>query len=331
MPSIWHCIPSLLLLPAYISAQELDCNHIRISGQSFNLEKLGGPKTVHHVVSESPSISNTTFTVDICKKLPKEGDAKKKEDCAQGTRICGKEWDYRPDSSEPFLKRVIEIAGSYHLSHGANRALNPKFTRLKDSPGNDDPDKEGLLMEIGGGKYDGKDQKAIIEFVCDREWKGTEGFEFDEKVVNLEQYQSMRRMADDDEDEQPEPDLPNLDAGKAMEFRSYKAEGEADVLRLRWRTKYACEGARNEKDPEDENKSGGWGFFTWFIIILFLLAASYIIFGSWLNYNRYGARGWDLIPHGDTIRDIPYIVKDWGSNVAGRLKGGDGRGGYSAV
>lgn len=65
---------------------------------------------------------------------------------------------------------------------------------------------------------------------------------------------------------------------------------------------------------------------------VFLLAATYIIFGSWLNYNRYGARGWDLIPHGDTIRDLPYIVKDFGSSMAGRVQvGGESRGGYSAV
>lgn len=65
---------------------------------------------------------------------------------------------------------------------------------------------------------------------------------------------------------------------------------------------------------------------------VFLLAAAYIIFGSWLNYNRYGARGWDLIPHGDTIRDLPYIVKDFGSSMAGRVQvGGESRGGYSAV
>lgn len=58
--------------------------------------------------------------------------------------------------------------------------------------------------------------------------------------------------------------------------------------------------------------------------------AGYLVFGAWLNYNRYGARGWDLLPHGDTIRDIPYILKDWGRRVLGMVQGG-GRGGYSAV
>jgi autophagy-related protein 27 len=59
--------------------------------------------------------------------------------------------------------------------------------------------------------------------------------------------------------------------------------------------------------------------------------AAYLIFGSWLNYNRYGARGWDLLPHGDTIRDIPYLVKDWGKKVVDTVSGPGTRGGYSAV
>lgn len=64
---------------------------------------------------------------------------------------------------------------------------------------------------------------------------------------------------------------------------------------------------------------------------LFLAIAAYLIFGSWLNYNRYGARGWDLLPHGDAIRDIPYIAKDFARKVAGTVQGGGSRGGYAAV
>ena len=64
---------------------------------------------------------------------------------------------------------------------------------------------------------------------------------------------------------------------------------------------------------------------------LFLAIAAYLIFGSWLNYNRYGARGWDLLPHGDTIRDIPYIVKDIGRKVVNVVQSPGSRGGYSAV
>lgn len=63
----------------------------------------------------------------------------------------------------------------------------------------------------------------------------------------------------------------------------------------------------------------------------FLGTAAYLIFGSWLNYNRYGARGWDLLPHGDTIRDVPYIFNDWIRRVLSTVQGGGSRGGYSAV
>lgn len=63
----------------------------------------------------------------------------------------------------------------------------------------------------------------------------------------------------------------------------------------------------------------------------FLGIAAYLIFGSWLNYNRYGARGWDLLPHGDTIRDVPYLFRDWSRKVVETVQGGRSRGGYSAV
>jgi hypothetical protein len=63
----------------------------------------------------------------------------------------------------------------------------------------------------------------------------------------------------------------------------------------------------------------------------FLSTAAYLIFGSWLNYNRYGARGWDLLPHGDTIRDVPYLVKDAMRRVVNTVQGGGSRGGYAAV
>lgn len=329
MPSLRQIASALLVIPACISAVTLDCANIRDDGHTFNLKKLGGPKTVHRVRWEKPSIENTTFIIDICNPLKKRKDAKKDEDCPLGTRVCGKEWDRPLGGSVEYLKKVIPIAGDYTASHG--RGIDAKYTRLKGSSSNSDG-KEGVLVELHGGKYpndrSGTPQKAIIEFLCDKTVTGNEGFEDEQVQMDPTQYEPMRKRDDDDDDDGP--DLPNLDKKKNVKFISYDKEGDNEVLRVRWKTKYACENAADAGDPEDSDK-GGWGFFTWFIIILFLLVAAYIIFGSWLNYNRYGARGWDLIPHGDTIRDIPYIVKDWGSNIADRLKGGDSRGGYSAV
>lgn len=54
----------------------------------------------------------------------------------------------------------------------------------------------------------------------------------------------------------------------SLKFLSYKSEGEGknaiDVLRLNWRTKYACE---DEIEKTPTSSSNHWGFFTWFIIM----------------------------------------------------------------
>ena len=337
MPSLRSTLP-YILLPAAISAASLDCRNIRVGGQSFNLEKLGGPKTVHDVRWESPSIQNTTFTIDICNTLKPTPDAKKGEDCQHGSRVCAREWDSKPNSdAAPFLKEVITIAGEFSGTDGRHRALDPKYTRLKGSAGNSE-EKEGVVVELHGGKYpntrDGTPQKAIVEFLCDTEWKGTEGFEEDEGKMMSYGAMERRKEGDGDEDDDA-PELPDQDKGKALQFVRYEMDTDnaIKVLRLLWKTEHACEGASSKPDKGDGDgaaKSKGWGFFTWLIIVLFLLAAAYIVFGSFLNYSRYGARGWDLVPHGDTIRDIPYIVKDWGQGMTERLRG-DSRGGYSAV
>ena len=328
-------LPLFFLFSAYSSAASLDCDHIRAGDQSFNLRRIGGPKTVHDVRWESPSIQNTTFTIDLCAPL-KDSEAKKGDKCPAGTRVCGKEWNIR-DGVDPFLTKVIPIAGEFTASHGRSRALAPKFTRLKASAGNTE-EKEGLLIELHGGKHpddrSGVPQKAIVELLCDQDWTGNEGFEQDAKTLDGGSYRSMGSATDDDDDDDDAPELPDLDKGKALQFIRYTmgADEKVKVLRLQWKTKYACEGAADSGDGDNgASDSGSWGFFTWLLIIVFLSAAAYIIFGSWLNYNRYGARGWDLIPHGDAIRDMPYVAKEWAANMGDRLRGDNSRGGYSAV
>ena len=64
---------------------------------------------------------------------------------------------------------------------------------------------------------------------------------------------------------------------------------------------------------------------------LFMGVAAYLIFGSWLNYNKYSARGWDLLPHSETIRDVPYLFRDWMRRVVNTIQGGGSRGGYSVL
>lgn len=334
LPSIpMTAISSLLLLCSLSAAVTLDCKNIQVEKKKFDLSKLGG---LHSIVVEDtishPAKSNTTWSIDICSALKKPKGVPKQDSCPSYTRVCGitKTWNPvdDPNAEHSIVSAVIGVAGEYTLAHGG--ALEPKVTRLKTS----DRDAEGIDIELHGGRYDGRKQKAVVSFLCENNWTGNEG--------NGEDKTRLLTRRDDDEDENDDDDRGNdgdgerykQDPHNALQFVSYGEEGEGkdrmDVLRLNWRTKDACEKSE-EGDDEDDTKKAGWGFFTWFILLAFLGTAAYLIFGSWLNYNRYGARGWDLLPHGDTIRDIPYLFKDWSRKVVDTVTGSHTRGGYSAV
>ncbi len=201
----------------------------------------------------------------------------------------------------------------------------------------------------GGSKKD--KQKAVVDFLC---------------PTKKEERKRLRRDKDGKEDDDEEDDTADSEevddgAGGRLKFVKYEAVEDVMVLNLEWTTKYACEDAKEDGGKKDS--SGHWGFFTWLIIMyapsfphchkplhfhkslpftshllttfaqtsFFLGTAAYLIFGSWLNYNRYSARGWDLLPHSETIRDIPYLLRDWMRRVVNTIQGGGSRGGYSAV
>ncbi|KAL8843268.1 MAG: hypothetical protein Q9176_002221 [Flavoplaca citrina] len=226
------------------------------------------------------------------------------------------------------IEHVIPIAGRYTL--GAGTELDPEITRLKTSSSASDREKEGFRLALHGPKYpekNGVKQKAVIEFLCNDK--------AEEKKVMKKTGTVAARKADEDGDGEEEDHSATGETaddghGGTLKYLDYSMVADSQVLSLEWQTKYACEDAGKRGD-DDKKSSGHWGFFTWFIIIIFLGTAAYLIFGSWLNYNRYSARGWDLVPHSETIRDIPYIFKDWMRRVVNTLQGGGSRGGYSAV
>lgn len=176
------------------------------------------------------------------------------------------------------VRRVIPVAGEY----GKDRGLSEEFTRLKTSKLQADNGKEGVRVVLHGGLYpdkkEGKKQSAVVDFLCER--KADKSSEMVGKMV-----------ADSKEDKK--------DSG-TLKFVNYS---EADgLLKLEWLTEHACEKAAGGDD------GGHWGFFTWLVIMwvtstmrivlmltacsAFLGIAAYLIFGSWFNYNRYGARGY---------------------------------------
>lgn len=193
------------------------------------------------------------------------------DECPGGTRICAVKSNYNPAENKEEVTEVRPIAGDYEYSHG--RGLSPHLTRLKGSASHSDAEKEGVRVELSGGRFpfdknSGKPQKAIIEFECDAKRTGLEGLEKGSGGKPVEDDEKderrMRRRAegDDDDDEKEPPEKQS-----SLQLVSYKNEGEedkaVDVLRLNWKTKYACEG---QKDVPSKSKAS-WGFFTWFLIM----------------------------------------------------------------
>ncbi|OJJ45570.1 hypothetical protein ASPZODRAFT_69305 [Penicilliopsis zonata CBS 506.65] len=297
-----------------VSASGFDCQQIVADGFKYDLSPLGGVHEVYNLQNLTESVVNTTYVLNICNIL-KGASIRDKLKCGTSKNICGFRYEYDEESEES-AGYAFPVAGLDHLGHGTK---DPEITRLKKL----DPDEEGLMVKLAGGEYSEthdpndkkkKDVSAVIQFKCDPDRTGLE------RLTDAREEEKRGDPAAGD----------NNEGDRSLQFKSFGASDDGSyVLRLDWRTRYACDDYLKQKKEVDSSSS--WGFFTWFIIIAFLCTAAYLIFGSWLNYTRYGARGWDLLPHGDTIRDLPYIFQDWLRRVINTFQGSGSRGGYSAV
>ncbi|KAI1751155.1 autophagy-related protein 27 [Xylaria castorea] len=337
---------SLLLAPLPAAAM-FNCEKVVSDGQQFNLKALGGPHSVVTSQVNGDRIHNTTYTVDICAPLKKKSGSKKSDQCQNGTRVCAIKRLIKPGETVDTIEEVIPLAGDL-MDHGG-AALDPDVSRLNKV----DPEsgKEGLRVILKGGfgytdTHVKHRKQTVIDFVCNKELEGTEG-EYDSEdkyVARAEDDKNEDEDEDNDndkgEDAPPKEVQLGLDKNPSLVFDRYgpSDSDNVDVLHLTWSSKHVClskdnDGSDGSGDEDGDVKKPGshWGAFTWIVILVFLGTAAYLIFGSWLNYNRYGARGWDLLPHGDTIRDIPYLLKDWARRVLNTVQGSGSRGGYSAV
>ncbi|KAL7267951.1 type II membrane protein [Rhizina undulata] len=314
-----HLSVGLLALPSLVTAS-FHCKVVQ-DGITFDMTPLKGGHSVWYTEETDPTITNTTWTINPCGPLKKSKEEHPKDQCPNGTQVCGIERVTTiGDNSTTIVREIIPIAGDF----GGKRGVDPIITRLKTSNIASDAGREGLRVILHGGEYVKKRQEAVVEFLCDHERTGLEGSE-PEDEGGEDSESVVMRAAEEQAEEGGKDDKASL------QFISYnKEDPEKDVLHLQWRTKYACEDVSSGGGSGDSGSS--WGFFTWFIIIAFLGIAAYLIFGSWFNYNRYGTKGWNMLPHGDTIREMPYLMKEWGKKVMETIQGrGGSRGGYSAV
>ena len=169
--------------------------------------------------------------------------------------VCAIDYLYHIGQDDPpVIEKTIPIAGDFTTTTGGH--LDPVWTRLKTSTSTSDREKEGLRLEMNGGKYLKQKQKAIVEFLCNKDPKP--------KLNKREEDDN------DDEDDHPEDtEGEEQDDGHngKIKYLSYEEEeNDTKVLRLEWSTKYACEDA-SSSDDDDDGGSSHWGFFTWLIIM----------------------------------------------------------------
>ena len=85
--SFYPFLASLVLIYSTItSAISIDCSDIVVDKKQFNLKVLEGPHALYTVRKHLPTITNTTFTIDICRPLEKTKGVPKGEDCPNGSR-----------------------------------------------------------------------------------------------------------------------------------------------------------------------------------------------------------------------------------------------------
>ena len=176
--------------------------------------------------------------------------------------VCAIERFIREDTD--IIRAAYPIAGALDQGQGG-KPLDPKWTLLRKSTSNEDSKKEGLLLEIYGGSrpVEGKKkpQKGVIEFLCDRDRDGLENLIDPEDKYDSPKEKREEEKKDDDDNSEEEDDSKS----SSLQFVRYDTQNsDVDVLRLKWRTKYACE---DTKGNEDAEKKSGWGFFTWFILM----------------------------------------------------------------
>lgn len=109
-----------------------------------------------------------------------------------------------------------------------------------------------------------------------------------------------------------------------LEINAY--DPDAGELQLQWNTPQACFNARR-KPAQKQSRSGHFSLW-WFMIFVALM---YLGVGMWYNHHQYGATGWDLLPHRDMWRELPYVASDFWRHVSRTWQGSTSVGGNMAT
>jgi hypothetical protein len=297
---------SILALASLLpySASAFDCKDILADGAHFNFKELGGPHVVHYQESDLTKELEWkyNFTIDICNSLKWHKGGSLATECHHGARVCGIRENIDLSKDDNSTITPIDIAGSYTTQNG--RKIDAKFENLGHSKSNKDAGLEGVRATLNGGRFpfdskrEGVNQRAIIEFVCDKERSGLEGDEMDKSPHEDGDNDDKGDNEGDSKDDKKEDSDKKVESLKRREenskgkcedndnslrFCGYEVETEGkdqkvQTLRLEWRTKYAC------ADAPSPDGGSHWGFFGWFFIMS-VNPPHESTFGSYANIN----------------------------------------------
>ena len=123
---------------------------------------------------------------------------------------------------------------------------------MKSSASNADKEKEGVRLEMNGGKDSNNlRQKAIVEFLCDGSTKDDT-----KRILRATEDEENDKDDGTGDDENKEGEEVDDGHGGKVKLVSWDVEESTRVLRLDWTTKYGCEDA---KDDRSGSSSGHWG------------------------------------------------------------------------
>ncbi|KAH8927130.1 hypothetical protein BT69DRAFT_1347492 [Atractiella rhizophila] len=281
----------VLLLAATANGEPFSCT-FSLNSKSYDLSILPPLTTLILDQTTPPTRTQTSIYISLCDalKLDGEKDAEEGDRCKEGSRVCSKERNFKkekvPDGDQEKEVERERITRVIDWAEGEGTVEKAKGKS-----------NANFVVNLTGGSYNGRALSTSISFTCSEDAEKTEPT-----------IKSMRYS--------------DLELGE-------KEEGK---LELEWVSRAGCDldllRRGGDKSEDDEGSKGGggggWGVGTFFLLIFCGLAA-YFAIGIYNNHKNFGARGWDLIPHRDFWRDLPYLLRDI---VTG---GRTGRSGYSAL
>lgn len=169
---------------------------------------------------------------------------------------------------------MIPIAGS--LVNDGGKDFTYELKRLSTSDSKDDSEKEGLRMTLHGGVYQKREQRAVIEFLCDHnrtgledEWESQDKYEKGKSEKREDKKDGDKKEDDKDGDAGGFPERQLKKENAALIWEGYKRspDDKVDTLFLTWHTKHACEKAADGGNGDGPAESTHWGFFTWMFML----------------------------------------------------------------